>query len=84
MAGVAILLEVALLPPQPLRPKAQPCLTGRHVGFQGRQKVLQVGQPTPLMMRLSRPALLASGLFRAVLQRTDALIQVLREQNRRL
>ena len=55
MAGVAVGLEIALLPPQPLRPEAQPHPARSYVGFQCRQPVPQIGQPPFLLMNLIKP-----------------------------
>ena len=57
MTGVAILLQVMLLPPQPLRPEAQPDPARRNVGLQSRQPGPQTGQPPPLLVNLVPPAL---------------------------
>ncbi|CAI8044142.1 hypothetical protein GBAR_LOCUS24515, partial [Geodia barretti] len=48
MTGIAIGLQVILLPPQLLGAEAQPHPAGRNVGFQPRPPEPQVGQPPPL------------------------------------
>ena len=57
MTGVAILLKVMLLPPQPLRPEAQPHPARRNVGLQSNQPVSKIGQPPPLLVNLLPPTL---------------------------
>ena len=57
MAGVAFGLEIAPLPPQPLRPEAQPHSARSNVGFQCSQPVPQIGQPPFLVMNLIKPAM---------------------------
>ena len=57
MTGVAILLQVMLLPPQPLRPEAQPHPARRNVGLQHCQFGFQVRQPPPLLVNLLPPTL---------------------------
>ena len=57
MTGVAILLQVMLLAPQPPGPEAQPHPARRNVGLQSNQPVSKIGQPTPLLVNLLPPAL---------------------------
>ena len=60
MTVVAILLQVMLLTPQPLRPETQPDPALRNIGLQSRQPGLQIGQPPPLLVNLLPPALFLS------------------------
>ena len=56
VAGVAVGLEIVLLPPQPRRPAAQPHSARSNVGFQLRQPVPQIGQPPFPLMNLIKSA----------------------------
>ena len=47
--------KVMLLPPQLLRPEAQPHPARCNIGLQSRQPVLQIGQPPPLLVNLLPP-----------------------------
>ena len=60
MTGIAIGLQVILLPPQLLGAEAQPHPANPNVGFQPRPPEPQVGQPPPLPVHLPPLALLFS------------------------
>ena len=79
MAGVAVIRKVALLPPKPLRPEAQPYPARRDVGFQCRQPVPQIGQPPFLLMNLIQPAIVG-GIGNLTLGPSHPPLQVVQPQ----
>ena len=60
MADVAVLLQVALLPPEPPGPKAQPDPAGFNVCFQCRQPAVEIVEAAPFLVDLIPSPMLGS------------------------
>ena len=75
MAGVTVIRKVPLLPPQPLRPAAQPHSARSNVSFQCSQPVPQIGQPPLLLMNLI-PSAAFSGIVNLPLGPSNPPLQV--------
>ena len=73
MTGVAILLQVLLLTPQPPGPEAQPHPARRNVGLQSNQPVSKIGQPPPLLVNLLPPTLFRGLRNRCAARTADTL-----------
>ena len=58
MVDIAIGIQMVLLPPQPLRPEAQPYPFSGQVRFQFHKPGIQVSQPPSLLVRLIKLAAL--------------------------